>query len=119
MRIRLVAVGAFVIAAVLSAADLTGKWTGTFSEHEGDGKGALLILKQNGSELTGTAGPDEQEQMPIENGKVDGDKVTFEIQAKGLMHFELTLSGKRLAGTVSGEHDGEKRTAKLDVTKSD
>jgi len=72
VRKRLVTVGAFVLASVLSAADLTGKWTGTFSEHESEGKGALLILQQSGNELTGTAGPDQEKQFPIQNGKVDG-----------------------------------------------
>ena len=104
----------------LSAADLTGRWTGTFTEGQNEGKSALLVLKQTGIELTGTAGPNEDGQRPIQNGKVDGDKVSFDLPADGsVIHFELTASEKRLTGTARGEHEGQTRTATLDVTKSE
>ena len=121
MRILLVLMGVCVLMSALTAADLSGKWTGTFFEHENEGKGAVLILKQNGNNLTGTAGPNEEKQFPITKGKVDGDKVTFDIETDEgpVMHFDLTATEKRLIGSVHGEHDGATRTAKLDVTKAE
>ena len=80
----------------------------------------MLILKQSGNGLTGTAGPSEEKQFPIQNGKIDGDKVTFDIDAGGpTMHFELLATEKRLSGSVHAEHEGETRNAKLDVTRSE
>jgi hypothetical protein len=108
------------LSTTLWAWDLTGRWTGTFQPTDGESGGALLVLKQTGNELTGTAGPNENEQSPIKNGKIDGDKITFDLEREnGTMHFELTASGKRLSGTINREHDGEKQTAKLDVTKEE
>jgi hypothetical protein len=62
------------------ASDLTGKWSGAFKVDGGDHDiPQLFILKQDGNKLSGTGGPDTREQYPIENGKVAGDRVTFEL----------------------------------------
>ena len=120
MRKLLIALSVLVLTSALTAAELTGKWTGTLSEAGQEGHSALLVLKQTGNELSGTAGPNEEKQFPIQNGKVDGDKVTFDVDAGGpKMHFELTASEKRLTGNVRGEHEGETLNAKLDLTKAD
>ena len=117
---RIAALSFFVLTSALMAGDLTGKWSGSLSETEGDAKSAMLVLKQAGSELTGTAGPNEEKQFPIKNGKVDGDKVTFDVEAgEAVMHFELTAAGNRMSGNVHAEHEGEKLSAKVEVTKSE
>jgi len=41
---------------------------------------AFLKLKQNGTEITGSVGPNEDEQHPIQKGKVDGNKIVLETQ---------------------------------------
>src|SRR5690348_11234100 len=81
----------------LCAADLTGKWTGTIEiKRNGEAKAepALVILKQEGAVLTGSGGPNEGEQHPMRNGKVDGNKVTFEIPLgeERVMQFNLTAN---------------------------
>ena len=51
--------------------DLTGTWTGTFTRSTGGDPGqAHIVLKQKGTEVTGTAGPGADNQVPIANGKV-------------------------------------------------
>jgi hypothetical protein len=103
----------------LAAADLTGKWTGTFTPDDGNEGPALLVLQQKGESLMGTAGPDEEQRFDIVNGKVTGDRVTFETDSgKSAMKFELTLKGEELSGQVSRERDGQKQTAKLNVKRT-
>jgi hypothetical protein len=109
--------------AVLAAADtdLTGKWTGTFDGSGGQEKpsSAVLLLKQKGMEITGTAGPSEDQQFPIRSGKVEGTKVTLDVDHEGnLMHVALVLEGDRLTGSAQVSRDGGTLTAKIDVTRS-
>src|SRR5260370_29583113 len=82
----------------ISAANLSGKWTGTFID-DGDKKSeaAVLILTHDGATLTGTAGPTTEEQMAISNGKVDGNNVTFDVKAGEMtVRFTLQLVDKHL-----------------------
>ena len=110
-----------LVSAVL-AADLTGKWSGSIVFTNPDGgtmdSSAFMDLKQNGSELTGTAGPSAEEQLPIQKGKVEGDKITFEVQTNGpIMKFELALVVGHLKGEAKAEFDGQVRKATLDLQR--
>ena len=104
--------------ATLSAADVTGTWKGTLTpENRGPGP-ALVILKQTGETVTGTAGPDENERNEIANGRVTGDKITFEVRrGQGTMKFVLTLEGEMLSGQATRERDGQQQTAKLNLKR--
>ena len=107
-------------AVALMAADATGKWAGTFVPSDGDGspRPALLILKQEGTTLTGTAGPDESEQNEIANGKAENGVLTFELQRSGTaMKFNLKLDGDEIKGDMSRERDGQAQRAKLHVKR--
>jgi hypothetical protein len=104
--------------------DLSGKWTGSFNMSSPDGEqhdsGVVMVLKQNGTELTGTAGPSEDEQFPITKGKLDGEKITLEVQrGEGqIVKFELAMAGERIKGSASLSNNGETRTAKVDVGRA-
>jgi hypothetical protein len=103
-------------------ADATGSWTGTLTETTaGDGKPgpAHLVLKPDGAQLTGTAGPDASSQVPIADGKVEGSSLTFSVvQGNGpVMKFTLKLEGDEITGDVRGEGAGHTRTAKLSVRR--
>jgi len=79
------------------AADVTGVWTGTASG--GDGDYALTYtFKQDGQKLTGTVtGPTDPIQ--IQDGKVDGDKISFWLQVDmggNVVKFTST-------GTIKGD----------------
>src|SRR5689334_9649732 len=88
--------------ATLVAADVTGSWRGTLTPDGGDAGPALLILKQEGNALTGTAGPDENERHPISKGTVDNDAVAFEVETPGgVMKFALVQKGDELTGDVT------------------
>ena len=88
----------FALTTVMAlAADVTGTWKG---EANPNGKGGppTFTLKQSGSSLTGTT-TGRGGETEISNGKVDGDKVYFEVTR------DMGEKGKftsKYSGTVSG-----------------
>lgn len=112
----------------LSAADWTGKWSGTADFKAPDGStengGAYAVLKQDGQAITGTAGPSEDQQIAIENGKIDGKKLIFQINIPGdagprVFKVSITmLSDDQAEGDVEGtSNDGQKIAGKLKLTR--
>lgn len=113
----------FAFLSALSAADLTGKWTGSYDLTAPDGtamKGkVIMMLTQTGNEVSGTIGTTEQEQTKITRGIVDGDRITFESQTEGpLMKFDLKLENEHIVGVAKGDADGNVITAKLDLART-
>lgn len=112
---------ALLVLLVLSAtaADLTGKWSGTFKVSGGDHTiPQLLILQQQGKKLTGSGGPNSGEQYPIENGTIDGDRVRFELTTgEWKFAYNLKQVGNRLDGDLELESVSESRSAKVSLTR--
>ncbi|HYK87702.1 MAG TPA: hypothetical protein VE398_02960 [Acidobacteriota bacterium] len=110
---------------VLGAGKLSGKWSGSFDISSSDGEShpdsAFMVLKENGGTVEGTAGPNADEQMEIRNGKLDGDKLTFEVVKEGgTIKFDLVFEGDSIKGTAEGQRpDGVKMTAKLDLKRAE
>jgi hypothetical protein len=107
----------------LAEVSVTGNWSGSFTVTRENGESkdstAFLKLKQSGSDVTGTVGPTEEEQSPIQKGKVDGDTITLEAVHQGhTIKLKLVLSGDRLKGDANMSGDGESATAKLDLTRA-
>jgi hypothetical protein len=104
----------------LMAADATGTWVGTLTfltpgENSAGGP-AHLVLKQDGTKLTGTAGPDASEQHAIDEGKAENGRLIFALNSQS-MKFDLKLEGDEISGEVTGERDGQTRKAKLVVKR--
>ena len=102
---------------------ITGKWTGSLNMTSPNGETrestALLVLKQNGAEITGTVGPNEEEQVPIVKGKIEGDKITMEAEHDGhSIKFDLVLAADRITGEANMSGEGQTAKAKLDVTRA-
>ena len=122
-RLAIIAVAAalaLVPALAAQATDFSGTWTGTFNitAPQPNEDVAHIQLKQNGKELTGSAGPNADRQWPLK-GAVDGTKVTFEVQADNMViKFALTFAEGRLKGDASAEMDGNKLAAKVDVGRA-
>jgi hypothetical protein len=106
----------------LSASDLTGKWSGTVDmKQDGDAQTipVVMIVKQDGKTLTGTAGP-EEDQHAIQKGLVDGDTVTFEVDSgDSIFYLEMKLDGDQLSGAAKEGADGEKMKIALKRVKQD
>jgi hypothetical protein len=111
---------AVTAAAIAMAADATGKWTGTLTPGDGgESHSALLVLTQTGTAITGTAGPDESQQFPVQTGKIDGNKITLDVSPHegALYHMELVLDGDHIKGDIAAKQDDQTMTAKLDVSR--
>ena len=81
------------LAVTACCADLSGKW-----QWETMGSGGrtqyTLTLKQDGETLTGTLGSGE-DVMPIRDGKVSGDKLSFVVARKwGNRETTMTYQGR-------------------------
>ena len=110
--------------AAQTADSFTGKWEGTFTRVRSDGtentQPVVFDLTQKGKELTGTAGPADQ-QWKIEKGEVTAGKATFQVQQPNgpLFKFALTIVKERLQGDMTGERDGVVQgKAKVDAAKA-
>lgn len=111
----------------LAAEDFTGKWSGQFTGVAPDGNQVtepiLLNLVHKGAELTGTAGPSAEQQWKILKGKVEGDKVYFEVQAGGdtqggpYVTITMAYAEGHLKGDFNAQRGAEKMTAKIDLTR--
>jgi hypothetical protein len=93
--------GVLVLATSALAADVTGKWSGE-GVTNGESHPLFFVLKQDGTTLSGSGGPNANEQHPFQNAKIDGDKIVLEVAVgeKGTIHFELKADGDGLKGTV-------------------
>lgn len=100
------------------AADVSGKWVGTFTPEEGNPSEGTLILKQSGNELTGSGGPTGAE-IPISDGKIEGNLVTFNIQHPNGMTLKisLVLDGDTLKGDATASREGQTMKAKMDLKR--
>jgi hypothetical protein len=95
---------ALLCASALSAADLTGNWKGVAEGPQGTIERSFTF-KQDGTKLTGETNSEFTGKSTINDGKVEGDAVTFSITAD-FQGKEVKLSYR---GKVSGDE------IKLDV----
>jgi hypothetical protein len=122
----LLALTLFVLPA-LAAEDFTGKWSGQFTGVAPDGSQVtepiLANLVHKGTELTGTAGSSAERQWKILKGKVDGNKVSFEVQAGDdgqsgpYVVISLAYADGHLKGDFNIQRGDEKMSAKVDLTR--
>ena len=112
------------LAMTAAAADVTGKWSGTFTVtgpdgSAGDSNPAFMILKQSGSTLTGTAGGDEAEQWPIENAKIENNKITGSVNPSdgATCTVSLTVDGDRMTGEVTVSQGGQTMKGKIELKR--
>ena len=66
-----------MLAAVAIAGSIDGKWQAEYEGNRGP-RSVVFDLKQEGETLQGTVGFGSRE-MPIEEGTIDGNKVTFSV----------------------------------------
>jgi hypothetical protein len=105
-RRLLVAVALCVVSlAPLLAADVDGKWSGSIDTP----MGAIPIefnFKADGATLSGSmAGPDGG-QIPIKNGKIDGNKISFNVSVDfGGMSLEFAYTGTVSPDTLQMSSD--------------
>jgi hypothetical protein len=69
---------AIIVAAVVWAADLNGKWTAQVPGRQGNAQETTFTFKVEGDKLTGTVSG-QQGETPIADGKISGDEISFTV----------------------------------------
>jgi hypothetical protein len=102
MRKSTVLFTAMVIAATVAlGADFSGKWNGNLTTDAGHTILGYFVLRQNGDELSGTAGAHRGRQIAINSGHVRGDEASIEAKPGGsTRRFVLRLQDGKLTGEV-------------------
>ena len=87
-----------VVAGAALAADVTGNWTGSMSM--GDNQFTLTYaFKQDGEKLTGTVTGPQGDPLALQDGKVQGEKLSFFVQLEG-PNGTMKISSE---GAIKGE----------------
>ena len=81
-----------------AAADVTGNWKGTAETPNGPIE-RTFVFKQNGTTLTGESSSELMGKSTIENGKVEGDAISFSLTVK----FQDNEFKVNYAGKVEGD----------------
>ena len=83
----------FALCVPAFAADVDGKWTGNITTPGGDFP-VSFTLKADGEKLTGTTTGIDGAEVPITDGKIDGNNITFKVTLDfGGMPFVLNYKG--------------------------
>jgi hypothetical protein len=100
------------------AADVDGKWSGSISTPNGDVT-VGFDFKSDGATLTGSqTGPDGA-AIPIKNGKIEGNKITFLVSLDfGGMPLELSYTGLVSAAEIKMTADFAGMPFEFTVKKS-
>jgi hypothetical protein len=87
------------------AADVTGTWTAEAKAPDGSTFQLTFTFKQDGAKLTGTVQGPMGDPMEITNGKIDGDKFTFDVSFNGLtIHHDCTVNGDTIKMTTKSDN---------------
>lgn len=89
------------------AADVTGKWRGYVIRPDGNRQTDLILeVAKDGDAIKGTVGPSDEDPRPLKDGKLEGDKLTFRVEAgsdeeKIVFDVVLIAEGDELKGEVT------------------
>jgi hypothetical protein len=90
-----------LIAGLLSAADVTGTWKGSF-DYNGTAVPLTFDMKADGDALTGTVSGLPTPKVDIKDGKIDGDDLSFWIG--------IEFQGNPIKLVVKGKVKGDEIT---------
>src|SRR4051812_41399115 len=118
----LFAVAILCVAAPALAADPTGTWKWSV-DRNGQTIETTLKLKMEEKKLTGTISGRNNTETAIEDGKVDGDDISFTVTRefngnKMVQKYNGKLSGDTIKGKVEFERNGEKQSRDWEAKKS-
>lgn len=108
--------GVFVLGAL--AADVAGTYTGETQGGRGPQK-VTMVLAVDGMKVTGTVSGRGPEPMKIDDGKIDGDTISFTTTMKmGDNEMKMTYTGKvKGDGSIDFTRDGGRGPATFTVKK--
>ena len=86
------------------AVNVDGKWKWNYKTRDGQETEVYLKLKRDGEKLTGAYFARDGKETPIENGKVNGDELTFDVNREvGDQKMLFKYSGKVSGDTITGK----------------
>ena len=111
-----------VLAVPALAADPTGTWKWSV-DRNGETIENTLKLKVEAGKLTGTVTGRNNTETPIEEGKVEGDDVSFKVTRmfgdnKVVQTYKGKLSGDTIKGKIEFERNGEAQSRDWEAKKS-
>lgn len=101
---------AALFASTLLAADISGEWKGTAEGPNGPIE-RTFVFQQDGTKLTGETTSEFTGKSTVENGKVEGDTVTFTITA--------TFQGNEMKLKYNGKIAGDEITLDVEFAGGD
>ena len=96
-----------------------GDWTGPFHTREGGAFETNLTLKQSGNTVTGQWQQGSNDTIDIQDGKVNGDTVTWSITL-GTGEKQRKMNTAKVNGNnmhVTIQLEGAQRSQEMDLTK--
>jgi hypothetical protein len=112
MKIWLGGILALLLSAAAMAADISGKWKAEFSTPDGTQRVNTFTFKVDGGKLTGAVAGG-QDETPIQNGKVNGDDISFTADRPfGTFTYAGKISGNEIKFKVTFNDQSFDMTAK-------
>src|ERR1700677_4676818 len=91
-------------AATAMAADVTGRWSGAVAAPDGTSIPITFTFKQDGATLTGSVQLMQNDPIAISNGKVDGDKFSFDDSFNGVtISHQCMIDGDTIKMTTKSD----------------
>jgi len=91
---------------VFAATDITGTWTGSLTAPDGSNFPLTFTFRQDGTRVTGTVLGPQGDPIDIDNGKIDGDKLTFTVSFNGMtITHECTVSSDEIKVSTKPDND--------------
>ena len=112
MKIWFTGIVAILLCAAAMAADISGKWKAEFATADGTQRVNTFTFKADGAKLTGTVAG-AQDETPIQNGKINGDDVSFTAERPfGMFTYNGKVSGSEIKFKVTFNDQSFEMTAK-------
>ena len=107
----------------VEAAKVAGTWRFERTNDDGQTMTATMKLKQDGNKVTGTTQWADREPVEIEQGKIEGNKLTFQVTRdadgqKWTAKYDAEVTADTIKGKVTASTDqGEERTFELEYKR--
>ncbi|MGO9275866.1 MAG: hypothetical protein ACLQOO_37420 [Terriglobia bacterium] len=113
VRSGLIGAGLFAaLTTCLYAADITGKWSDAPDHPQW-----TFNFKSDGATLTGTMVSQEGKELPIKDGKIEGDSLSFSVDSEWQgQPIKLVMKGKIAGDTIELRLDTADGAWGTDVT---
>ena len=117
--LALCALFAMTLGAVAAhAADITGSWSSEMKSPDGQSFPLTFTFKQDGAKVTGTVQGPQGDPIEISNGKIDGDKFTFDVSFDGMtIHHDCAMAGDDVIKMTTKSDSGDFPGMELTLTR--